>query len=54
LNRDVQISGTKTGYLVCTTFKIHETVRVSAGHDTGGKIFFVPSFQKEGTKKTFP
>jgi hypothetical protein len=37
--QDVQISGTKTGSLVCATLRNHEAVRVSAGHDIGGVFF---------------
>ena len=38
------MSGTKTGSLDCATFKNHEAVRKSAGHDIGVPFFFVPSF----------
>jgi len=37
--QDVQISGTKTGSLVCATLKNHETARESAGHYIGGVFF---------------
>ena len=39
--QDVQISGTKTGSLVCATLKNYEAVRVSAGHDIGVSFFDV-------------
>ena len=37
--QDVQISGTKTGSLVCATLRNHETVRVSEGYDIVGVFF---------------
>ena len=36
--QDVQISGTKTGSLVCATFKNHEAVRVSPSSLFGDMI----------------
>jgi len=38
------MSGTKSGSLDCATFKNHEAVRKSAGHDIGVPFFFAPSF----------
>ncbi len=51
--QDVQISGTKTGSLVCATLKNHEAVRVSSGNDIGGTVFlgyFLWGEQQEVTR----
>ena len=52
--QDVQMSGTRTGSLVCATLRNHEAVRVSAGHDIGGDFLFVPFLlfvQRKGTRR---
>jgi len=55
--QDVQMSGTRTGCLVCASFKNHEAVRVSQGfvwgHDIGGTLFlgyFLWGVQQEVTR----
>ena len=51
--QDVQMSGTRTGSLVCATLKNHEAVRVSVGHDIGG-VFFSWALHFWTSKKEVP
>jgi len=53
--QDVQISGTKTGGLVCATLKNHEAVRVSPSHYLGTRSqgrFSLGYFSFVRTKKS--